>query len=137
MVLFDLSSQLGNSVQLNMGTKPTSYISISPDKRHVLFSDTLSPAKLLDMSQFRAGTDLKERVQVGSFSTSLDPGEVQESTFEITEFSPDGGHVMAVHEGVVWIWPTDLLTAAEEMCPVGIDYFGRLPSPSLTSALEK
>jgi len=76
-------------------------------------------------------------VQVGSFSASLDPGEVQESTFEVTEFSPDGEHLMAVHKGLVWIWPTDLLSAAEEMSPVGIDYFGGLPSPSLTDALDK
>jgi len=89
------------------------------------------------MRWFKAGADLREQVHVGSFSTSLDPGEVLKSSFEITEFSPDGKHVIAVHEGVVWIWPTDLLSAAEEMCPVGIDYFGGLPSPSLTGALDK
>jgi hypothetical protein len=62
---------------------------------------------------------------------------VLESSFEVIEFSPNGEHVMAVHDGVVWIWPTDLLSAAEEMSPVGIDFFGGLPSPSLTEAFDK
>ncbi len=137
MVLFDRSSELENSVQLNLGTKPASWVDVSPDKRHVLISNTLSPAALLDMSRYKAGADLKERVQVGSFSSSLEPSEATESTFEITEFSPDGEHLMAVHEGVVWIWPADLLSAAEEMSPVEIDYFGGLPSPSLTEAHDK
>jgi len=134
MVLFDRSADLEDTVQLNLGTKPASWISVSPDKRHILVSDAMSPAALLDVRWFTAGADLRERVQVGSFSTSLETGEEEESFFEITEFSPNGEHVMAVHEGAVWIWPTDLLSAAEEMSPVGIDYFGGLPSPSLTGA---
>ena len=134
MVLFDRSSDLKDRVQLNMGTKPATWISVSSDKQHLLISDAMSPAALLDVRWFKAGADLRERVQVGSFSTSLETGEEEESFFEITEFSPNGEHVMAVHEGAVWIWPTDLLSAAEEMSPVGIDYFGGLPSPSLTGA---
>ena len=58
------------------------------------------------------------------------------SSFEITEFSPNGELVTAVHDGVVWIWPTDLLSAVQEMCPVDIDYFGGLPSPSSTKDLD-
>jgi hypothetical protein len=137
MVLFDRSSGLEPIVQLNLGTKPASWIGVSSDKRHVLVSDAMSPAALLDMRWFKPGADLKERVQVGSFSTSLEPDEVLKSSFEITEFFPDGEHVTAVHEGVIWIWPADLLSAAEDLCPVGIDYFGGLPSPSLTGSYEE
>jgi hypothetical protein len=59
---------------------------------------------------------------------------VEEETEHLSSaiFSPDGQLVLAVGSGRAWLWPTDILPAAEEVSPVGIEFFGGFPSLGLS-----
>ena len=104
--------------------------------RYVLFSDVRSPVRLLDIRHLLPSNEDKDRVIRGSFS--IDPQvEVQTDHLSSAVFSPDGELVLAVGGGRAWIWPTDIGAAAEEICPVGIDFFNGFPSLGLTDDAVK
>ena len=139
-VLFELDQELTPKSQLNLGTRPAKWISVSKDQRHVAISDAISPAALLDTAWLKRGlskeeqylsSELRERALVGAFSPSADPAAELEGSFDFVDFFPDGEHLFTVYDGAVWIWPTDLVAASEAMSPVEIDFFGGFPSPKL------
>jgi WD40 repeat protein len=116
--------------QSYLGIK-TGDFAISRDGMKMLFTDARSPVRLLDTRDMMPDRMDLTHVIRGSFS--MEP-QVEEETEHLSSaiFSPDGQLVLAVGSGRAWLWPTDILPAAEEVSPVGIEFFGGFPSLGLS-----
>ncbi|MGE4613835.1 MAG: hypothetical protein AAEJ46_05820, partial [Planctomycetota bacterium] len=128
--------EAGSVASIAIGNMSGSPIDISSDRRNVLFSDARTPVRLLELHHLMPTHPDRGRVIRGSFS--IDPQvEVQTDHLSSAVFSPDGQLVLAVGSGRAWIWPTDIGAAAEEICPVGIEFFNGFPSLGLTDDAVK
>ena len=145
LVVFDLNylwpdtlqvAPLESRTQLYLGTTSSSSIAITADKSRLLFCDSRSPIRLLDVRHLFPATQDRDRAVMGSFSMDLS-GELSDKNLSAVAFSPDDEILVATGGGKAWIWPMDTLTAATELAPVGIDFFGGYPSLSLPGELEK
>lgn len=145
LVVFDLNYPWPDTLQaapsesreqLYLGTTSGSSIAMTADKSRLLFCDSRSPLRLLDVRYLLPVTEDSDRAVMGSFSMDL---SVEPSVKNLSEvaLSPDDELIVAVGGGKAWIWPMDTVTAATELAPVGIDFFGGYPSLSLPGELER
>ena len=136
LTLFESQGAMAKRTQIALGVQPGTFISVCKDGRHILYGDAKSAVQFLDASWLMASskeavtTQTRERARVGSFS--INPhSEDQPDHFHAAVFSPDDQFILTVGDGKAWIWPADLLSAAREVMPVGPEFFGDLPSPSM------
>jgi WD40 repeat protein len=136
LTIFESHGGMATRTQIALGVQPGTFISVSKDGKHILYGDAKSAVQLLDASWLiasskeKVGRQAKERARVGSFS--INPHLVdQPGHFHAAVFSPDDQFILTVGDGKAWIWPADLLSAAQEVMPVSAEFFGALPSPSV------
>ncbi len=140
VVIFDLDNELRKMdthpseltrLQIHIGPKSGSPIALSGDRQRLLFADGRSPVRILELREMLPATGTKDRSISGSLT--IDPhvdGQMAHLSRPI--FSPDSSTILTTGGGRAWLWPVDIVAAAEEASPVGIDFFGGFPSIGLS-----
>ena len=139
VVVFDLDEELRDMytspnsltrVQVNISAKSGSPVALSGDGQRLLFADGRSPVRILELREMLPGTGTRERSISGSLTINPHVDE-QPAHLKSPLFSPDSSSILTTGGGRAWLWPVDIVAAAEEASPVGIDFFGGFPSLGL------